>query len=120
MSGESIFHQLLTTKRKRITLGGSFVTANTSAPTSQVGDGVAARTGTGTFTVTLPKKYGSKIAVVATLDNAADDDKIQCRGSYNASTGVITCIVRDISGAAAADSTGLSINWIGIFSQASS
>jgi hypothetical protein len=112
MAANGIFSQLFTTKRSRKLLGGRFTTANTSAPTSAAGDGTPARTGVGTFTVTLARKYSEKESLVVFVDNAADGDVIPVRGSYDATTGVITLITRDISGAAAADTTGLVVNWM--------
>jgi|SRR3990172_6005047 len=115
-AANGFFKSIYTTLRGRKILGGSFVTATASVPTSQKGDGVAAYSATGVYTVTLPKKYGVCESLVCTISNEADGDLIVVRSSYAPSTGVLTIGVRDISGAAYANSTGLIVNWVAIFS----
>lgn len=108
MSGEGIFQSIMTTLRGRVILGGSFTTANTSAPTSPKGDGTVARTGTGVFTVTLPKKYKTCESLIPIIDNAANSG-VTVSAAYSSTTGVITVTV--IVSAAAADTTGRTVNW---------
>jgi hypothetical protein len=107
--------QLLTTKRSRKLLAGAFTTAGTGVPTAIGGsDGVAARTGVGAFTVTLPKKYGCVSVYAGVSDQDAGDDKYLSRFSVSNSTGVtvITIVVWDQSGAAATETTGHVVNWM--------
>ncbi len=112
MAGEGMFHALLSSLRGRTLLCGSFVTANTSAPTGKTGDGVVARASAGVFTVTLPKKFG-KEAIFCFLNNPTADDKIvpKCDHVTTSGVSVLTITVWDISGAAATETTGLDINW---------
>jgi hypothetical protein len=121
MSGEGIFCEIKSTKRGRKVIAGSFVTANTSVPTSQLGDakGVATRTGVGTFAVTLPKKYAECEALVASCDNGSEDDKVLSRSFYTRATGILAFSVRDISGAAATETTGVTVNFIAIMNDRS-
>jgi hypothetical protein len=112
MSANGVFTNLFTSKRNRKLLGGRFTTANTAAPTTPIGDGVAARTGTGVFTVTLGKKYSLSEGVTFSITGAAQS----VSGVYDPATGVITFTVSNVSGAAAADTTGLIVSWHGIFS----
>jgi hypothetical protein len=123
MSGEGIFCEIKSTKRGRKILAGSFVTANTGVPTSQLGDakGVTTRTGVGSFIVTLPKKYGECEAIVASCDNGSEDDKVLSRSYYQrTSTGILSFSVRDISGAAATETTGVTVNFIAVMNDRSS
>jgi hypothetical protein len=120
MAANGIYQTILTTLRGRKILGGSFVTATTSTPTSQRGDGVAAHSATGIWTVTLARKYSVCESVVATLDNTASGDNIVVEATYAAATGVITFGCQDISTTQLADSTGLRLNWMAIMSDRSS
>lgn|SRR5512138_171026 len=105
-----IFQSILTTLRGRKILGGSFTTANTSAPTSKVGDGAVARTGVGTFTVTLPKKYGTLESITPHISGGAST----IQAVYSATTGVIT--ITTYTSGSAADTNALRVNWTAIFS----
>jgi hypothetical protein len=97
-----------TTKRGRIDVCGSFTTANTSAPTSAKGDGVKARTDTGTFTVTLPAKYGDAECLLVTISGGASTAQM----TYSA--GVLTIIT--YTSGSAADTNALRVNFFATFS----
>ena len=104
--------ELKTKLRGRCVLTGCFTTATTSAPTAQQGDGVAAYSATGVYTVTMPNTGGPVESVFAQIDNGADGDLIVVRAGYVPATGVLTIGVRDISGAGYANSTGLVVSYI--------
>ncbi len=108
MSDSALLHQYQTTKRGRIELCGSFTTANTSAPTTPKGDGVAARTGTGTFTVTLPFKPGDLECITPHISGGAST----IQATYSA--GVIT--ITTYTSGSAADTSALRVNWRATFS----
>jgi hypothetical protein len=108
MSDSSLLHPLNTSKRGRIEMCGSFTTANTSAPTTPAGDGVAARTGTGTFTVTLPNKPGTLESITPHISGGAST----IDATYSA--GVIT--ITTYTSGSAADTNALRVNWRATFS----
>lgn len=107
MSDSSIISPLNTSKRGRIEMCGQFTTANTSAPTSAVGDGVAARTGVGTFTITLPGKPGTLECMTPHISGGAST----IQAVYSA--GVIT--ITTYTSGSAADTNALVVNWRATF-----
>lgn len=108
MSDSALLQQKMTTKRGRIDLCGSFTTASTSAPTTPVGDGVAARTGVGTFTVTLPFIPGTLESIIPHISGGSST----IQATYSA--GVIT--ITTYTSGSAADTTALRVNWRATFS----
>jgi hypothetical protein len=116
MSGANgIFQQLVTTKRNRKVICGSFTTANTSAPTSQVGDLAVTRTGTGAFAITLSKKFATCECVIAQIDGYL----YKCNSVYTASTGVIAVTVAALATGTATDTTSAIVQWIAVMSDRS-
>lgn len=110
MSDSALLQPLKTTKRGRIELCGSFTTANTSAPTTPKGDGVVARSGTGTHTVTLPFKPGDAECLTVNLGGGSATNRIDI--TYSA--GVLT--ITTYTSGSAADTNALRVNWRATFS----
>lgn len=108
MSDSPLLQQKNTTKRGRIDVCGSFSTANTGTPTTPKGDGVAARTGVGTFTITLPAQYGDLECVLTHISGGAST----IDATY--SSGVIT--ITTYTSGSAADTNTLRVNWFATFS----
>lgn len=108
MSDSALLHLKKTHKPGRVDLCGSFTTANTSAPTTPVGDGVAARTGVGAFTVTLPFIPGSLVSIIPHISGGAST----IQATYSA--GVIT--ITTYTSGSAADTNALRVNWMATFS----
>jgi len=109
-----IYSDLKVARRGCVVYCGQFTTANTSTPTSQVGKmATVTRSGVGTFVVTIPKKLNT-IFKVASVDNSATDDKVAVRHTVatTSTTTTITIVVYDVSGAAAADTTGQIVDWM--------
>ena len=108
MSDSALLQQQMTTRRGRVELCGSFTTAQASAPTTPVGDGVVARTGTGTFTVTLPFIPGTLESITPHISGGAST----IQATYSA--GVIT--ITTYTSGSAADTNALRVNWRATFS----
>ena len=85
-----------------VMLGGSFAPAGSSAPTSPKGAGyTVARTGTGTYTLTLSKRYVDILSVTATAQcNSAAGFSVEA-GAVSVSGK--TVVLRTLVSGAAAD-----------------
>lgn len=91
---------------------GSFVTAGTSAPTGAKGRGYSvAYTTTGTYTITLTDTYNALLSAIVTYQNGTATDQFVQVGSVDLSARTIVIRVWDISGGAASDVTGPTINF---------
>jgi hypothetical protein len=109
MSDGAFVVQKNTSKRGRIDVCGSFTTANTSAPTTPKGDGTKARTDVGTFTVTLPQKYGEAECLLVTISGGASTAQM----TYSA--GVLT--ITTYTSGSAADTNALRVNYFATFNK---
>lgn len=89
----------------QLTINGSFPTNGASSPATFEGDGIAsvARTGTGTYTVTLTDKYPSCIAVDATLQLGTADGSVATPGAIDVSSAKTMVIVTSNASGAATD-----------------
>jgi hypothetical protein len=104
---------LFSKKRNRVLMGGIFQANAGNAVTVPKGDGIAARSATGVFTVNIGK--GLTCESLVAHASAGTGDQLVGAVSYSTSTGLVTITVVDLSGAATADITGL-ISWQGMFS----
>jgi len=97
---------------------GSFETNGSGTIANQLGPGTIAHSATGTWTVTLDRCMGVMHAGFAVLDTNTGDQYARAP-TYSNSTGVtvLTLLVIDNSGAAAADVDGPRLNWIAFFSR---
>lgn len=102
----SIFDELQSLGREIKIVTGSFAPQNTGVPATLLGIGwTVARTGTGTYTITLNDVYASLIAGVATFQAATAFDRFCQLGTVDLAAKTIVVRVWDVSATAVADTT---------------
>lgn len=79
------FHNVQSTSPEVKEIDGSFAPAGTGAPTDVNGKGfTVARTGVGTYLITLSNKYPKLLAATATMQMASATDIVPQFGTYDA------------------------------------
>lgn len=102
--GSRLLHGLFSTVPETVIVAGSFAPAGAGAPTTVRGKGfTVARSGAGTFVVTLDKFYPQLLSATATLQLATPDDKYAMVSDVSLSAKTVEIVVWDASGAAATD-----------------
>lgn len=108
MSEPILTHGMLTSKRGRIEVYGSFTTNGTGAPTDPTGDGVVTRSAQGIYDVTLPVVYGKVDAIFALISEGDNPHNISIKCSFSGRV----LKVHSFFGGTEADSTGNRIAWV--------
>lgn len=100
------YEVLKTLGKRRAVIAGSFAPNGSSAISAAGNKGrgfTVARTGTGTYTITLSEAWSQCDAAVASLQLATADDKFVTVGPIDMSAKTIVIYAWDISGGALAD-----------------
>ena len=96
-----------------VAIAGSFDATNTTVAAQRGSGFVAARSGTGTYTVTFTDAYPDYIAFVATGEDSSNDDKLAQVRSFSAK--VLTIAIITGAGADADGNATTRINFLALF-----